>query len=545
MPTPAQPQPSSGLRAIPGWIRANRLITAGLLLLILTGLGLEAYLPYLNGPPQWRWLYAHFFDFWPTWCRALAWLLAGLVVIGAPLLLAGRRLRRPAARRALGLAGLLLFGLFYHGLGFTLASLGGFTHFGRIMMDSLPTGFFTIAQRIDQGELPPLPETLRRYPELLPRLLLHPSTHPPGQVILSYAAIRLFETHPGLVRAAVPFFEGLGIDTAQLYPAPLPQKAAACALATLVAGLGLLGALPLFGLIRASLGPAPHAEPTAWCAAALWVLHPALALFEPLFDQVYPTLVLLCLYCATRGFRARGLRARPRTWGAALIWGAATGLLFMLAISLSFTLLLLAPMLLLLAALELARQAGSWRPAALLAQARPSSPQGRRLLLLTGAAVAVCLAVDLLLRAAWGIRLAAIFFAALRHQNDALLPGIQRSYPLWLVFNVYDFLFFAGPVAALLALAGWGRAAREAWRSPAALVPACAVFPLTLLALDLSGLTPAETSRIWLFLAPGLVWAAAGELARRPRLRLNLALVLLAQSAFYYLLRCKLQIIRW
>ena len=52
-------------------------------------------------------------------------------------------------------------------------------------------------------------------------------------------------------------------------------------------------------------------------------------------------------------------------------------------------------------------------------------------------------------------------------------------------------------------------------------------------------LTPAETSRIWLFLAPGIVWAAAAELALRAGRdwRVNLALLLLMQCATLYVYR--------
>ena len=85
-------------------------------------------------------------------------------------------------------------------------------------------------------------------------------------------------------------------------------------------------------------------------------------------------------------------------------------------------------------------------------------------------------------------------------------------------------------------VAGAGGLAR-AWRAPAAVVPALAAYPLCLLLLNFSGLIKGETSRVWLFLAPGLVWAGAAELVRRSgdRWRLNLAVLLLAQYGFLYL----------
>ena len=124
-----------------------------------------------------------------------------------------------------------------------------------------------------------------------------------------------------------------------------------------------------------------------------------------------------------------------------------------------------------------------------------------------------------------------------------MLKYIQRTYWIWVFFNIYDFLFFGGPALAVLALAYCLR--RRILTRPAQNIPAWSIYPLGLMLLNVSGLTPGETGRIWLFLAPGMAWAAAEELLHRypGRWRANLAFLLCAQYGFLYLCHTKLQIL--
>jgi hypothetical protein len=199
------------------------------------------------------------------------------------------------------------------------------------------------------------------------------------------------------------------------------------------------------------------------------------------------------------------------------------------------------------AGLELARRAGAWRPGKIWREARWANPGGRRLWTMIAACVATCFAVNGVLVWGWGIRLFKIFLAARHEVLYVHIPTLQRHYRVWLYFNLHDFIFFAGTALAVLALAWCARMVREGWRSPAALPPVWAAYPFTVLLIDLLGLTPAETGRIWLFLAPGLVWAGSAELVRRSgvRWKASLAVLLIAQMAFYYLCRTKMKFIGW
>jgi hypothetical protein len=217
----------------------------------------------------------------------------------------------------------------------------------------------------------------------------------------------------------------------------------------------------------------------------------------------------------------------------------------MAGITFTFSLLLLAPMLGLMAWLELCRRAGSLRLKAVLQQASHGSPGGRRLWVLVAVTAVTCVIVDALLRYVFGIHLMQIFFAAVQNQNEQLLPKLNRTYKVWVFYNIWDFLLFAGMPLVVLALGWFVRAFREWWRRPAAIVPAIAIFPLAVLAVDLSHQLSAETARVWLFLAPGIVWAGAAELVHcsGEHYRWVLAGLLLAQTVFIYL--CRTNVMLW
>jgi hypothetical protein len=114
--------------------------------------------------------------------------------------------------------------------------------------------------------------------------------------------------------------------------------------------------------------------------------------------------------------------------------------------------------------------------------------------------------------------------------------GLDRPYGRWVFFNLVDFLPFAGLALVLalpLNLVPLLRQPGEAWL-PAVL--------LTVLALDLSGVTRGEVSRLWLFLMPSLVLAASASLTRWEETALSpsrpwgfgsVSVLLLAQLALF------------
>jgi len=238
-------------------------------------------------------------------------------------------------------------------------------------------------------------------------------------------------------------------------------------------------------------------------------------------------------------FAARGLNSRPVAWGLAL------GLTFMAGIFLSFPLLILVPALCLVALLEMVRRAGSLKPKAVLNQACLRNPDGHRLWVLVGTTVATCLVVEIFLRLVFKIHLMQIFFAAVHHQNTVELAKLNRTFRIWVFYNVWDFLLFAGLALSFLTLAWYARSLRAWWLRPGTLVPPVAMFPLIILIVDLSHQLSAETARVWLFLAPGVAWAGAAELVHRTGKdwRWPLAVLLVLQTLFIYV--CRTNMMLW
>ncbi len=539
----SQPNMEEPARCRPRRLIRDHMLWLALGLAIAGCLAVYLHLPYINGPrgpKQWLWPYMHRSIFLESWLGAMWRLALGGLVIGGTAWLVGRRIRQGTSRQWLGLLALFLWGVFFVWTSLATATSGGLGRASRIVRSPTWTSYLTLAQWIRDGRQPPLAVTLERYAELIPDFPLHARTHPPGLVLSSYGVLRLFENYPALSTALGKLYEKIGADPESAGVEQLTADGVtAITLACLVVVFGQLAVFPLFWLVRRAMrqaagGGDEAARRIAWAAAALWVHYPALVLMLPAFDLIYPALTLLCIILAMKG-----LSERPIAWGAAL------GLAFMSGVFLTFPLLLLAPLLCLLALLELSRRAGSFRPAALVEQARLRNPGGRRLWLLIGATVFTCLAVEAVLRYVFKIHLVQIFFSAVHHQNTVELARLNRTFRIWVFYNIWDFLLFAGLGLAVLALAWFLRAFWDWWRDPAAMVPALAVFPLMVLIVDLSHQLSAETARVWLFLAPGIAWAGAAEIVGRTGScwRWVLGGVLLAQTLFIYI--CRTNMMLW
>ena len=332
------------------WLSTNKLLTFALTCTAAVGYGLSRQIAYLNGPPEYYLHYIPYRDFWPTWLGSLAPAGGGAIMLLAAYRLIGRIIRGRNGRRWLGLGLLVLWGVFYHWLSFALGTSIGLGHMGRAILDGMVHGYYTVAQEIGTGRLPDLQGTLLDYPKLMTGFPMHASTHPPGPVLIGYVVHNLFTSHPDWAGAIFKIGSRVGLDPRWMLRFPLTDKAGAVAVSMLLTIAGLLAVFPLTGLIRQAHGNTREGDRIAWAAALLWAHYPGLILFTPEYDQAYATLGLLCVYCA-----GRGLRAHPAAWGIAV------GLLLMVSIASSFTLLFLIPMLCLLAWLHYWREAAALR----------------------------------------------------------------------------------------------------------------------------------------------------------------------------------------
>lgn len=122
----------------------------------------------------------------------------------------------------------------------------------------------------------------------------------------------------------------------------------------------------------------------------------------------------------------------------------------------------------------------------------------------------------------------------------------EFSYWPWVMVHIYDFLMWMGLPLALLSGAGLWQMIRSARRKNAGstmLVLPGVAMALTMLALDLSGILRGETGRIWLFMWPPLLLAAAAWVSDQGRSKAEQALITAAQAGVVVVLAASLAVI--
>jgi hypothetical protein len=446
----------------PGIVRSG--IVYGIV--ALTALYLAAFAlnvtPYLRGPDAWRWAYAI-----PgaPWRHAMPLVIVGgyaVFVVTWP----RRRVGAFLALAALAVP-LIQAALLFPESPDVLRPLVYRT------VSPGASGVFTVGSTIEA----PL-AFLRRYPELMPSFPVHPQRYPPGLPLLFYLARRALAALPALSDAL-----GFALRRYQCHDLALMRLSnATLATAVVQMALPVVGGLivfPLYGLARRTVG-----ERAALWAAALYPLVPSFALWSARWDQAYPLLTCLAWYLFHRGL------TEGRRWyllGAGLTLGGASFL------SLG-PLAVLMPMGL-----------------AALLWALPHRQRRRwgRLALDAAIFFAGLAAPWLAYRLTLGVGLRDIARVAMGYHL-----GLARDDWLWLGYHLYDFLAFLGvPLALLLGVAearALRRARADAARRDAAVLPLA--FGLGLLLLDLSGTARGEVARVWLFLTPFAVIAAAWAL---------------------------------
>jgi hypothetical protein len=437
---------------------------------ILTCLYLAAiagdWAPWLRGNADWRWTLLA----WPPIQRLLPLLVVGVVYLALIFYWEQRLAEGRSAPRLVALVGGALL--------LQVATLWiRYPHPIRLIYDLAASdsinGYYTVAAGIqDIGAF------LRDYPALAPTLPNHVTTHPPGLVLLFWVTGQLVNLCPSLAHTLAQAFRPLGCMHSWVQV--VSDSALAGGLFAYIMPLvGALTVFPLYGLGERLYGPR-----MAWRTAALFPILPAFVMNVGQADQMYPFLAALAGLFFDQGLR--GARGWPMLWA---------GIVLSLASFLSLGLLaFLLP--LGLYALIL------W----LRGVVRLDIELGWRITLLTLGLASVWL----LYWCATGVNPLDIWQGGL-----GIHTGLERPYGRWLLFNLVDFLPSAGLALVLaipLGLKHLLRRSGEVWL-PATL--------LTILALDLSGLTRGEVSRLWLFLTPALTLAAAAALTAWEERRLS------------------------
>ena len=140
---------------------------------------------------------------------------------------------------------------------------------------------------------------------------LHIGTHPPGLFLLHKALIEVCHRYPGLSRSlrdtqpeSVQLaFQVLSLNTQRTGLPLRPADTSALWLAALLTqAAAIVAVVPLYHLLRFW-----HPRETAWKAIAFWPLIPALAIFLPKSDALFPLIAFSFLYLWAKCLRTRGV----------------------------------------------------------------------------------------------------------------------------------------------------------------------------------------------------------------------------------------------
>ncbi|MBN8728203.1 MAG: hypothetical protein J0H15_10965 [Xanthomonadales bacterium] len=432
-------QPDHGIAALGGGSRTAELPPLVWMLSMCVGVlfatGLIAGIEFLNGTWYWR---RPWQDLGVVRCAVL------LAVPMLPLALALQRRQPLGIRWRLAWLVLAAFGL---QLAAALCHPHPWERLQAIIESPVATSYFTDAVAITE-----LGPWLAAFHEA--ELALHSATHPPGPILFHFAFWKLFGTAAPLAAAlAIGVIASLGVPLAWWFAGRWSRDAQA--------------------RLR---------------VAALYAIMPALVVFFPEFDQLYPLLTMLIVAAwlsALEGSRVHAL------------W---VGVALFVATFFAWNLLALGVFVLLAAA---------WRA---WAGSRDSKPV---VVPIAGAAMVALVAALGLYALLWllsGYRPVASLQHALATQS-VFAELVHRPWLACVLLDPWDFLVGTGIAVAILPVAYF----RQVRSDPAARQGALALAGIGLasvLLIDLSGLLRTETARVWLFLQPFMLVPAGLALAR-------------------------------
>lgn len=349
-----------------------------------------------------------------------------------------------------------------------------------------PSGYFTEARKVTG-----VGEFLARYEQRMAEGdVLHIGTHPPG-LIVGYRALMalcgnspavtdvLLRTQPASVRESFDLLDRFTRNS----PAPLRRedRAVLWLAALIVQFAAAVTVWPLYALVRRH-----HDARASWLAVSFWPAVPALAIFLPKSDVLYPLLGTLLLWLWMEG-------CSRRSAGLCLF----AGFVFWFGMGLSLALL---PVAFLAGPLTLWE---GW-----IADQKPGFLiKSGFYALIRGLAWGVigfgipCLITWLVT----GLNLLAVW--GWNYRNHAAFYGrFPRTYWKWILVNPLEFAVAAGLPLTILVLWSAGRLARQPRSREAGMLWAAL---MTWGCLLLSGKNLGEAARLWIFSIPWLVCVSA------------------------------------
>jgi hypothetical protein len=371
------------------------------------------------------------------------------------------------------------------------------------------SGYFTRAR----FEEPRADRLLAGYEDLmLQGDVLHTGTHPPGLFLAFQGLIALCESSPALsamldATQASSFVEACdvisGNNLRRPEPRPLvPLDRRTLWLATLLVMVSAaLTVIPLYGLLRRTCS-----VQTAWFGAALWPAMPAVAVFIPKSDAMFPLIGAAILWLWLNAWDRRSLTL-------AVLAGAFTwcGLLCSLAFL---------PVLLLASLLTLGTDlvGTSTGPDAQLPGVPAPRIGWRGWLCLLAAAVGFALPT-LLLHAFASVNLLNVWWLNFRN-HAGFYQQYPRSYWKWLLVNPLELSCAAGWPVTLLAVGACYSVVTRFGRRHEPILQTRIVTVVTSVMivwglLWLTGKNSGEAARLWILFLPWLIWLATVEFDTR------------------------------
>ena len=334
---------------------------------------------------------------------------------------------------------------------FSRAGIGVLLH--RIINPFI-NGYFTVAVRTTS-----VLELLSHYEEQVLFFPMHAKGHPPGGIIFFMLIVKVVQSLSPLSKHLISLVSSPSTpDVFSLWQTLMwPEKTAALVSTLLIPLISTLTVMPLFYLTQAI-----YDQRTALFTGIIYLVIPALVSFVPLFDTILPLFTVLTALLLTK--RKEVL----------------SGLIFSLGVF--FSLSLLPAMAVLFLWLFFIK---SYR---------------------------LKTKVMMMLKFLSGFIFLQILLLCLNYNPFGaaltILKGqADRSYLIWVIYNLYDFFVFVGlPISILFLVKFLSRDFKSGFVLP---------LVITLLLLTVSGLSRAETGRIWLPLMPFVVIEAAACLRTR------------------------------
>ncbi|HUG20310.1 MAG TPA: hypothetical protein VMM56_15095 [Planctomycetaceae bacterium] len=313
----------------------------------------------------------------------------------------------------------------------------------------------------------------------------HIGTHPPGLFLMHRAAIEVCEALPRLTNALLAVLPGsledsfaILADNLQTKQIVLTQsdRAALWLMILLTQFVAALTIVPLFLLLNETLG-----NRLAWYIAACWPLIPALSIFSPKSDLLFPLLSLSFLWLWVKAHRSHSVA-----------FGSIAGVVFWLG---SFVSLAMVPSAVIAGVYSLQK----------FFQKSDSNSVRQQIGLTIGSSLVAFGLPCLWMWLAYDLNLANVWWWNYRNHAAFYAPeNFPRTWWKWLLANPVETLFAAGVPLFYFGVRGLCRSLRD--RTDLGMLLSSAALAWGL--IWLSGKNSGEAARLWIVFFPWLCLGA-------------------------------------